>query len=104
MRGRRANDWMRRATGSMTGLATTGVDLHPWQAQAAGHRGHLLFGELLRGAESVVDGGHDQVLEHLDVVGIDCGWVDRDADELLLAGHRRANDAAARGPVDHGGF
>ena len=44
---------------------------HPRDAQAAGHRGHLLLGQLARGAEGVVDGGDDEVLEHLDVVGVD---------------------------------
>ncbi len=44
--GRRANDSMSRATGSMTGLATVGADLHPGQAKPAGDGGHLLLGEL----------------------------------------------------------
>ncbi len=55
-----------------------------------------------RGPQRVVDRGHDEVLEHLDVVGVDRRRVDRDADELLLAGDRRADDAAAGRAVDDG--
>src|SRR6187401_2118897 len=69
MPGRRANDSMRRATGSMRGVATLGS--HPRDAQAAGHRGHLLLGDLARRAQRVVDGADDEVLEHLDVVRVD---------------------------------
>ncbi len=45
--GRRANDSMRRATGSMTGLATVGCGLHPGQAKPTGDGGHLLLGQFL---------------------------------------------------------
>ena len=64
--------------------------LHPGQAEAAGHGCHLLLGQLARRAERVVDRGDDEVLEHLDVVRVDRRRIDRDADELLLAGDRRA--------------
>ena len=39
----------------------------------AGDRAHLLLGELGRGLERVVDRGDDEVLEHLDVLGVDRG-------------------------------
>src|SRR5688572_31333545 len=64
MPGRRANDSMSRATGSMRGVATRGS--HPRDLETAGHGSHLLFGHLARRAQGVVHGGHHQVLEHLD--------------------------------------
>ena len=44
----------------------------------------------------------DEVLEHLDVVGVDGRRVDRDRDERLLAGHDGADDAAAGRALDLG--
>src|SRR5262245_14907389 len=98
--GSRANDSISRATGSISVAATTALEAR--DPESAGHGSHLLLGEASRGAERVVDGGHDQVLEHLDVRRVDGGRVDRDRDELLLAGHDGLHDAAAGGAVDLG--
>ena len=76
------------------------ADHIPGMPEAAGHRGHLFLGQLARRAQRIVDGGDDQVLQHLDVGGIDGGRVDRDAHELTLAGHGRADDAAAGPAID----
>ena len=103
MPGRRANDSIRRATGSMMGLTMGGWAYIPRQAKPTGHGGHLLLGQLAGRAEGVVDRGHDEVLEHLDIVRVDRRRVDGDADQLLLAGHGRAHDAAARRPLDQRG-
>ncbi len=70
--------------------------------EAAGHGRHLLLGQLARRAQRVVDRRDDEVLEHLDVVGVDRRRVDGDAHQLLLPGHGRAHDATA-GRAVHGG-
>src|SRR4029079_2761335 len=98
MPGRRANDSMSLATGSMRGVATRRS--HPRDAQAAGHGRHLLFGEVASRSQRVFDRGDDQVLEHLDIFGVDDRWVDGDADQLLLAGDGRTDDAATSRAVD----
>ena len=41
------------------------------EIEATGDRAHLLRLELLRRAERLGHGRHDEILEHLDVVGID---------------------------------
>src|SRR5215213_650869 len=46
-------------------------------AQAAGNARHLLGGDVAHLAEAVVDGGRNEVLQHLDVVGIDGRRIDR---------------------------
>src|SRR5262245_57522077 len=94
--GSRAKDSISRATGSMSGLDTRG--LHPREAQPAGDGGHLLLGELASGAQRIVDRGDHEVLEHVDVVGVDDRGIDGHAHELLLAGDRRTDDAATRRP------
>src|SRR3954469_22206132 len=100
MPGSRANASTRRATGSMTALVTWSAEAGDLQAR--GDRPHLLLGELLGRPERVVDGRDDQVLEHVDVLGIDGRRVDREPDELLLPGHGRLDDPAARGALDGG--
>jgi hypothetical protein len=79
---------MSRATGSIRGCHAARRPTSR-AGGAAGHGRHLLFGQLARRAQGVVDGGHDQVLEHLDVGGIDRRRIDGDADQLLLAGRLR---------------
>src|SRR6187402_751427 len=56
----------RRANASMTAFVMQSR-LQPRDPQAAGDRGHLLFGDLARSAQGVVDRRDDQVLEHVDV-------------------------------------
>src|SRR5215212_3976059 len=96
------------ATGSMSRVATRRRRLW-WSApeEAAEpaeclHRAHLLLGKAARGVERLVDGRGDEVLEHLDVVRVDGGRVDRHGHERLLAGHDGPDDAAARRAFDLG--
>src|SRR5690606_18284290 len=56
---------------------------------------HQLLLEGLGGAQRLVAGGHDHVLQHLDVVGVDGGRVDHDPGELAGAGDGRGDHAAA---------
>ena len=43
---------------------------HTRDVEAAGDGAHLLVGKLAHAADSLVDGGYDHVLQHLDVLGI----------------------------------
>src|SRR5215218_6612497 len=52
------------------------------QAQAAGHRPHGAGGEVVDGPLGVPDGGEDEVLKRLDVVGVDGGRGDRDGHDV----------------------
>src|SRR5215211_7124264 len=65
------------------------------QTHAAGQRAHPLGGELVDGALGVADGGHDEVLQGFEVVGVDGGRGDGQRGELAAAGHRRRDQAAA---------
>ena len=72
------------------------------QAQAAEpagppvERAHLLRGQLTGGAVGVADRGDDQVLQRLDVVGVDRRRVDGDRDQLAGAGDGGRDKSAAR--------
>src|SRR6476469_8907522 len=98
--GKRANESMSRATGSMRGVATRRS--HPRDAQTAGHGGHLLLGEFTRGTQGVVDRRDDEVLEHLDIGRVHGAGIDRDAHDFLLARDRCADDTAAGRAYDRG--
>src|SRR5215218_7872700 len=56
--------------------------------------------QLRRLAQRLVDRGHDHVLEHLDVLGVDGVGVDRERLELEVAAHRDLDHAAAGGRLD----
>src|SRR5262245_30873715 len=101
--GSRANASMRRATGSISGVGTRRRS-HARDAEPAGHGRHLLLGDAPGVAERVVDGGDDQVLEHLDISRVDRVGIDRHRDQLLLARDDRGDDAAAGRAVDRHGL
>src|SRR5437588_4992361 len=61
---------------------------------------HRLLRQGLGPAHGVMDGGEDEILEHLDVVGVDRGGIDRHRLELHGAGHPHLDGAAARLALD----
>ncbi len=78
--GSRLNASISFATGSMSRVATRSVGQRPRRPPSPPqrlHRAHLLLGQPARRVEGLVDRGGHQVLEHLDVVGVDSGRVDR---------------------------
>src|SRR5829696_2914361 len=87
MPGRRLNASISFATGSMSGVATrVGRSASEEAAEAAEpieglHRAHLLLGQAAGVVERLVDRDDHEVLEHLDVVGIDGRLIDADRDE-----------------------
>ena len=54
--------------------------------------------------QGIVDRRDDEVLQHLHVVRVDGGRIDRDRHQPLLTRRRRLDDAAAGRPVDHRGL
>src|SRR4051794_38795173 len=70
------------------------------QAEAAGQRAHLLLGELRRGASGVAHGGGDEVLQRLDVSGVDDFGRDDDAGQLARPGHGGAHQPASGAALD----
>src|SRR3978361_689924 len=64
-------------------------------AEAAGHRAHGGGGELVDGALRVPQGGDDEVLQRLDVVGVDGGGTDGDGDDVTAAGEGGGDQASA---------
>src|SRR3954464_2899776 len=64
-------------------------------AHAARDRAHLFGGELAHGPVRVADGGDDEVLQGLDVVGVDRLRVDRQRRQLAAAGERGRDQPAA---------
>src|SRR5690606_5538496 len=85
---------------SSAGSATAGMrrserELHARrQRHAGGELAHLLRRHLFGAANAVVEGGGHQVLEHVLVVG-EQAWVDLDALDVVLAGHRHLHEAGA---------
>ena len=69
------------------------------EASMPAHAGRLAL-EVHRLAHRLVDRGHDHVLEHLDVLGIDGVGVDLERLELEVAAHHDLDHAAARGRLD----
>src|SRR5690606_32937672 len=60
---------------------------HPAEPAHAAHRGaHLLLLQLLGAALGLAHGGGDEVLEHLDVLGVDHLWVDAHGGDGAVAG------------------
>src|SRR6185503_9600899 len=107
--GRRLNASISFSTGSMSSVATVrdpgwvgSAPEQPAQAAQGLHRAHLLLRQAAGRVERLVDRGGDEVLEHLDVIGVDRRGVDRHRDERLLPGGNRADDPAARGTFDLG--
>src|SRR5215217_7293416 len=56
-----------------------------WQPHALGDAAQALGGQVLGLAQALIDGGGDQVAEHLDVVGVERVGVDRDRRHRLVA-------------------
>ena len=69
-------------------------------AEAAGHLPHLDGDQALRAADALVDGGDDQVLDHLDVLRVEQRRLDANADHLELAVDRGRDHAAAGAGLD----
>src|SRR5687767_1323728 len=70
-------------------------------AEGVGDAAETLGLKLLSLAQTLVHGGHDQVLQHLHVVGVDRPGVDRDRLESAGPGHHGFDDPAAHGSL-HG--
>src|SRR5439155_7744195 len=105
MPGRRLNASISFATGSMSRVATRArrsAAEQPAQATERLHRAHLLLGQAARGIERFVDRGGHEVLEHLDVIGIDGRRIDGHRHQRLLAGDNGAHHPAAGRPLDLG--
>src|SRR4051812_41170749 len=64
-------------------------------AEAAGQRAHAARGQLVRGALGVADGGDDEVLQGLQVVGVDGGRRNGQGGELAAAGHGGGDQVAS---------
>src|SRR3954469_9388030 len=62
-------------------------------AEAAGDRPHGGGGQLVDGPLGVPQRGYDQVLQRLDVVGVDSRRGDRQGDDVTVAGHRHGDQA-----------
>src|SRR5262245_37600727 len=71
-----------------------------WQPHALGDATEPLGGQVLGLAQALVDGGGDQVAEHLDVVGVERVRVDRDRLHRLVALDPGRDHAAAGRPLD----
>src|SRR5205085_8023614 len=61
----------------------------------------LVGGELLRGADRLVDRGQDHVLKELGVGGIDRLGIDRQLQEPQIAAHLDLHHPAAGARLDH---
>ncbi len=73
---------------------------HRAEVQAAGEAAHLLLGQRLGRADRLVGRGEHEVLQQLDVLGIDRGGIDHDVLDLQIAGHLDLHHAAAGGRLD----
>ena len=94
MPGRRCSSSIRRTRGS-------GRRRHrSWNLQSAHHAAHLLLNLLVGFAVRVVDGGDDQVLQHLDVVFRDHLGIDLERLHLLRAVDDDGDHAAAGVALD----
>src|SRR5215211_7889671 len=71
-----------------------------WQPHALGDAAQALSGQVLGLAQALVDGGGDQVAEHLDVVGVERVRVDRHRLHRLVALDPGRDHAAAGRPLD----
>src|SRR5919201_746790 len=96
MPGSRESSWIRRSSGS--GSAGMGLEEAGREPQAGGDRLHLRRRHLLRLLHRLVDGGDDQVLQHLRVAGR--LGVDAHRDQLLRAGRDDRDRASARRRLD----
>src|SRR5215218_4834450 len=71
-----------------------------WQPHALGDAAEAVGGQVLGLAQALVDGGRYQVAEHLDVVGVQGGRVDRDRLHRRVALDPGGHHAAAGGALD----
>ena len=72
----------------------------PAAAAEPGDAAHLARGELLGGADRLVDRGEDHVLEQLGVLGVDRLGVDRDLEQAQVAAHLHLHHPAAGARLD----
>src|SRR4051794_4477372 len=70
------------------------------QVHAARQSAELRLLELLGGAQALVDGGEDHVLQQVGIVGVDRFRRDRDRLDHEVAGHLDLDHPAARGGLD----
>src|SRR3712207_2732422 len=80
---------------SWRGAATSEAGQPQAATEPAGERPHAAGGEFVDGAGGVAEGRDDQVLQALDVVGVDGRRCDRHRGDLALPGHRHADQVAA---------
>src|SRR5215208_539375 len=73
---------------------------HRVEALGAARAAHRLLLELLGRAQRLVERGGDEVLEHLDVIGIDGVWVDLERLHAQVARDDDLDHAAAGGRLD----
>src|SRR5215469_6212794 len=97
MPGRRLNSLMRRASGSAkSGMVIQAPLEHAWrQAHSAQHAAHLLLDLVVHLLYGLAGGGHDHVLQHLDITG-NLG-IDLHCQQVLLSIHLHRDHAAAGG-------
>src|SRR5688500_18152753 len=109
MPGKRESSVTRRLTGGASivvevrarpGSHTGQAERAPEVAEAARGGAELALLQLLRRAERLVEGGKDEVLEELDVFGVDRVRIDRHLDDLELSRHHDLDRAAAGGRFD----
>src|SRR5690242_20053946 len=81
---------------SYTVLPCSEAEARQVEPAPAGERTHALRGQLVGGALGVADGGHHEVLQRLDVVGVDRGGRDRESGELTGAGHGGRDELTTR--------
>ena len=62
------------------------LERHTRDVETAGDGAHLLVGKLAHAANGLVDGSHDHVLQHLDVLGIERIGVNSEVDEITAKG------------------
>src|SRR3982075_548804 len=87
---------MRRASGRASAVGKS----HPRKLQAAGEPTELLGRELLRFRERVGGRRADEVLERVDIFGIDRLFLDADLFAFLCPRHNDDDGAASRGSLD----
>src|SRR6187402_2285895 len=106
--GSRASSWIRRSiSGPATAISSTTSFQERLtepearrQAELAGDGLHLLLHRDLGLAARIVVRGNQEILEDLDVLGLDQGWIDLDALHVHLRGHAHRDQPAARGTLD----
>src|SRR5215211_712567 len=69
-------------------------------AEPAGDPTEPVRGQLLSGADRLVDGGEHHLRKHLDVLRVGCARIDRDLEEAQVAAHLHLDHPAAGARLD----